>query len=66
MSMFNKTSCRPCGGYLTPTSHCTVCKEYISWVCNSCERLEDVTHNHNYCRVLLDELGNLIEVKEKR
>lgn len=46
-----KTSCRACGGYLTPTSHCTVCKEYITWMCNNCEKMEDVTHSHNFCRL---------------
>ncbi len=63
--MFNKTSCRSCGGYLIPTSHCTVCKEYIYWICNNCEKMEDVTHNHNYYRIEIDKFGNTIEIREK-
>ncbi len=40
------TSCRSCGQYLIPVLHCNVCRESISWICNSCERLKDVTHCH--------------------
>ena len=40
------TSCRSCGQYLIPVLHCAVCMESISWICNSCERLKDVTHRH--------------------
>lgn len=40
------TSCRSCGRYLIPVLHCNVCMESISWICNSCERLKDVTHHH--------------------
>ena len=39
-------SCRSCGRYLIPVLHCNVCMESISWICNSCERLKDVTHHH--------------------
>ena len=49
--MFNKESYRACGTYLTPISVCNFCKEYISWLCGKCERMEDVTHSHDYCRV---------------
>ena len=48
--MFNKESCKACGTYLTPTSVCSVCKEYVSWLCNKCERMEDVTHSHGHYR----------------
>ena len=46
--MFNKESCKACGTYLTPTSVCSICKEYVSWLCGKCERMEDVTHSHDY------------------
>jgi hypothetical protein len=46
--MFNKESCKACGTYLTPISVCSVCKEYVSWLCGKCERMEDVTHSHDY------------------
>ena len=46
--MFNKESCKACGTYLTPTSVCSICKESVSWLCNKCERMEDVTHSHGY------------------
>ena len=49
--MFNKESCRACGTYLTPISICNFCKEYISWLCGKCERMDDVNHLHDYCRV---------------
>ena len=45
--MYNKESCKACGTYLTPVSLCNVCKEQISWVCNRCDRMYDVTHTHN-------------------
>ena len=41
-SMYNKGSCRACGTYLTPTSACIICKEYISWNCDKCNSVEDV------------------------
>jgi hypothetical protein len=40
------TSCRSCGRYLIPVLHWNVCRESISWIYNSCERLKDVTHCH--------------------
>jgi len=39
-------SCRSCGQYLIPVLRCNVCRESISWVCKSCQRLKDVTHMH--------------------
>lgn len=44
-------SCRACGTHLIPISLCTVCKEYVSWSCMNCLKLDDVTHSHSYCRV---------------
>ena len=45
--MSYKESCRTCGTYLRPISTCTVCKEYVSWICAKCEKVEDITHTHN-------------------
>ena len=50
-----KTSCRACGTYLCPTTICTVCHEYIAWACPECQMAEDVTHVHDYCRVVNKE-----------
>ena len=44
--MYNKESCKSCGSHLTPVSFCKVCKEQISWVCDRCEGMSDVTHSH--------------------
>ena len=44
--MYNKGSCRGCGRMLKAVSICTVCKEDVSWVCDSCGRKEDATHRH--------------------
>ena len=49
--IFNKGACRGCGVYLTPISVCTICKECISWIYGKCERMDDVTHSHTFCRV---------------
>lgn len=49
--VFNKYSCRACGNYLIPTSVCNTCGEYVSWICAKCNRMEDVTHSHPYCRI---------------
>ncbi|MDP9489927.1 MAG: hypothetical protein M3P28_06995 [Thermoproteota archaeon] len=45
--MFNKESCRSCGKILVPISMCNYCKEHISWICNKCQRVEDVSHKHD-------------------
>jgi hypothetical protein len=45
--MFNKESCRSCGKKLVPFSMCNYCNEHISWICNKCQRVEDVTHKHD-------------------
>jgi hypothetical protein len=63
--MFNKESCRACGTYLTPISVCNFCKEYISWLCGKCERMEDVTHSHDYCRVTYKKEKQEIRNKQK-
>ena len=63
--MFNKESCKACGTYLTPTSVCSVCKEYISWLCGKCERMEDVTHSHDYCRIAYKKEKQEIRNKQK-
>lgn len=26
---------------------CNYCKEHISWICNKCQRVEDVSHKHD-------------------
>lgn len=49
--VFNKDSCRACGSYLIPISVCNICREYVSWICAKCNKIEDVTHSHNYCRI---------------
>ena len=46
-TMFNKESCRSCGKILVPISMCKLCKEHVSWICNKCQRVEDVTHKHD-------------------
>ena len=48
---FNKEVCRGCGAYLIPISLCTICKEYIPWICGKCGRMDDVIHSHTFCRV---------------
>ena len=48
--MFNKESCRSCGKTLVPILMCNLCKEHISWVCNMCQRVEDVSHKHDRIR----------------
>lgn len=49
--VFNKDSCRVCGSCLISSSVCNICREYVSWVCAKCNKMEDVTHSHNYCRI---------------
>ena len=49
--VFNKDSCRACGNYLIASSVCNICREYVSWVCSKCNKMEDVTHSHAYCRI---------------
>jgi hypothetical protein len=63
--MFNKESCRACGTFLIPISICNFCKEYISWLCGKCERMEDVTHLHDYCRVVYKKEKQEIRNKRK-
>jgi hypothetical protein len=53
--MFNKESCRGCGFYLTPIATCNICREYVSWICSKCDKLEDCFHSHNYCRISLSK-----------
>jgi hypothetical protein len=60
-TMSHKISCRACGEYLSPTAICTVCQEYVIWTCPRCERTDDVTHIHGYCRVAYKK----IELKAK-
>jgi hypothetical protein len=26
---------------------CNYCKEHVSWICNKCQRVEDVSHKHD-------------------
>ena len=49
--MYDRGSCKACGTHLTPSAICNICKEYVSWVCGKCYKIDDVTHSHNYCRV---------------
>ena len=44
--MFNKESCRSCGSILSPVSKCKLCNEYVSWICNYCQQVEEVSHKH--------------------
>ncbi|MDW0127113.1 MAG: hypothetical protein QOK87_01945 [Nitrososphaeraceae archaeon] len=30
-----------------PISMCNYCKEHVSWICNKCQRVEDVSHKHD-------------------
>gem|GEM_PF-1736052 len=48
--MYNRHSCRGCGGYLTPASSCIICREFVSWNCDKCDSMEYVFHSINYCR----------------
>ena len=48
--MSHKDSCIACGTHLTLMSVCNVCKEYTTSICNKCDRMEDVTHLHTYCK----------------
>jgi hypothetical protein len=50
---------------LPPTSHCTVCKEYITRMCNNCESMEDVTHSHNFCKVKITNAQLVKQIEEK-
>jgi hypothetical protein len=59
--MFNKGLCRGCGVYLTPISVCTICKEYISWICGKCERMDDVTHFHPSLQSLMQNQERVIK-----
>ncbi|HZA71229.1 MAG TPA: hypothetical protein VE548_16155, partial [Nitrososphaeraceae archaeon] len=36
-----------CGKILVPISMCNYCKEHVSWICNKCQRVEDVSHKHD-------------------
>ena len=47
LGLFNKESCRVCGTKLIPTMNCDGGGEDISWRCDTCFNLEDVTHSHN-------------------
>ena len=42
---------RACDSYLIPSSVCNICGEYVSWICAKCNKMEDVTHSHTYCRI---------------
>lgn len=44
--MFNKGSCRGCGGAMTPLSICVYCREHTSWACGRCGRTDDSVHAH--------------------
>ncbi len=44
--MYNRGSCRGCGGTLKPLSICAICREDTSWLCDRCGREEDATHRH--------------------
>jgi len=57
------SQCRSCGTYLTPVSTCTVCKEDISWVCQRCDLIEDVTHAHPIPVMAVQKPGDKITNK---
>ena len=35
---------------MSPYATCSTCKEYVRWVCNICNVVEEAVHSHNYCR----------------
>ena len=45
--MYYNRSCRACGTCMMPNSHCSLCKEYVSWSCPKCLAMDDVTHKHD-------------------
>ena len=49
--MYKRGSCKACETHLTPSAICNICKEYVSWNCGKCLKMDDVTHRHNYCRI---------------
>jgi len=46
LNMYNKGSCRGCGNSLVPSATCSICKEYVYWICNNCDGTEQVLHSH--------------------
>ena len=63
--MYNRGSCKACGTHLTPSAICNICKEYVSWICGKCYKMDDVTHSHNYCRVSYKPEKIVIKKKQK-
>jgi hypothetical protein len=58
--MFNKDSCRMCGSCLTTAAHCKICRESVSWICQNCNKIEEVKHSDYYCTIWMSrrlELG---------
>ncbi len=45
--MFNKESCRKCGGLLKPNMICNDCNEIIVWICKNCTNKEEYIHIHD-------------------
>jgi len=47
--MYDRGSCRGCGGNLTAVSSCIICREYVSWNCDKCDSMDYVIHSRIYC-----------------
>src|SRR6266496_5708656 len=62
--MYYNRSCRACGTHLTPISLCNICKEYLSWTCGKCLKMDDVTHSHNY--YIISYKPEKIAIRKKR
>jgi len=37
---------------------CSYCKEHVSWICNKCQRIEDVAHRHDQVQESLQETNS--------
>jgi len=61
--MFNKESCRSCGSILSPVLKCKLCKEYVSWTCDYCHQVEDVSHRHE--KIHRSPGDKYLDVKDK-
>jgi hypothetical protein len=66
-NMYYNRSCRACGTHLEPTSICSICEEYVSWICSKCFKIDDVTHRHNYYTIpYMVEVGIVTSYKQEK
>jgi len=47
----------------THISVCTICKEYISWICGKYERMDYVTHSDTFCGVHTKSRSDIKKLK---